>query len=171
MKQESNQISGFHMLEGSSFTALKNKWCPPCTLHLSRATRLSRLHCEPTTPMRLDDRNTWRWTHSTISSTSSKLLCLDCVNPSRAWTQHRLRNGWVRDEEKGSAACSSCKINVVPLIQAWIPQAIVVQPLGRMRRDVGRRCWEVGRGSWVEPNPSLCSAHSVNAEWRSEDQR
>ena len=34
-----------------------------------------------------------------------------------------------------------------PVTQAWIPQAIVVQPLGRMRRDVGRRCWEVGRGS------------------------
>ena len=61
MKQESDQISGFHMLEGSSFTALKNIYdfrCLPSTLHFSRVTRLSWQHCEPTTPMRSEDRNT-----------------------------------------------------------------------------------------------------------------
>ena len=42
---------------------------------------------------------------------------------------------------------SSGTSDVVSLTQAWIPQATVVQSLGKMTRDVGRRCWEGEKGS------------------------
>ena len=61
-------------------------------------------------------------------------------------------------------------VDTHPRSQAWIPQAIVVPPPGRMM-DVRRGWWEVERDSPAMQNPSSCTAHTANIEWKSEGQR